>query len=31
MKGMKRQKDMTLEDELLRSIGSQYANGGVEK
>ena len=25
MKSMKRQKDMTLKDELLRSIGTQYA------
>ena len=27
MKSMKRQKDMTLKDELLRSIGAQYAPG----
>ena len=24
---MKRQKDMTLKDELLRSVGAQYATG----
>ena len=24
---MKRQKDVTLKDELLRSVGAQYANG----
>ena len=27
MNSMKRQKDMTLKDELLRSIGAQYATG----
>ena len=27
MKGMKRQKYMTLKDELLRSVGAQYATG----
>ena len=27
MKSMKRQKGMTLKDELLRSIGAQYATG----
>ena len=28
MNSMKRQKDMTLKDELLRSLGAQYATGG---
>ena len=27
MSSMKRQKDMTLKDELLRSVGTQYATG----
>ena len=27
MNGMKRQKDRTLKDKLLRSIGAQYATG----
>ena len=27
MKGMKRQKDTTLKDELPRSVGAQYATG----
>jgi len=27
MNSMKRQKDMTLKDELLRSVGAQYATG----
>ena len=27
MNGMKRQKDMTLKDELPRSVGTQYATG----
>ena len=27
MDGMKRQKDMTLKDELLRLVGAQYATG----
>ena len=27
MNSMKRQKDMTLKDELLRSVGDQYATG----
>ena len=27
MTNMKRQKEMTLKDELLRSIGAQYATG----
>ena len=27
MQSMKRQKDMTLKDELPRSIGAQYATG----
>ena len=27
MNSMKRQKDRTLKDELLRSIGAQYATG----
>ena len=30
MNSMKRQKDMTLKDELHRSVGAQYATG-VEK
>ena len=28
MKGMKRQKDKTLKDELPRLVGAQYATGG---
>ena len=28
MNSMKRQKDMTLKDELPRSVGAQYATGG---
>ena len=31
MNSMKRQKDRTLKDELHRSVGTQYATGGVEK
>ena len=27
MNSMKRQKDMTLKDELLKSVGAQYATG----
>ena len=27
MNGMKRQKDVTLRDELPRSVGAQYATG----
>ena len=27
MNSMKRQKDMTLKDELLRSVGAQYVTG----
>ena len=27
MNSMKRQNDMTLKDELLRSVGAQYATG----
>ena len=27
MNSMKRQKDMTLKDELFRSVGAQYATG----
>ena len=27
MKNMKRQKDRTVKDELLRSVGAQYATG----
>ena len=27
MKSMERQKDRTLKDELLRSVGAQYATG----
>ena len=27
MKSMKRQKDMTLKDELPKSVGAQYATG----
>ena len=27
MNSMKRQKDRTLKDELLRSVGAQYATG----
>ena len=27
MNSMKRQKDKTLQDELLRSVGAQYATG----
>ena len=29
MNSMKRQKDMTLKDELPRSIGAQYATGEI--
>ena len=29
MNSMKRQKDMTLKDELPRSVGAQYATGEV--
>ena len=28
MNSMKRQKDRTLKDELLKSVGAQYATGG---
>ena len=28
MNSMKKQKDMTLRDELPRSVGTQYATGG---
>ena len=28
MNSMKRQKDTTLKDKLLRSVGAQYATGG---
>ena len=31
MKSVKRQKDRTLKDGLPRSVGAQYATGGVEK
>ena len=31
MNSMKRQKDRTLKDEFHRSVGAQYATGGVEK
>ena len=31
MNSVKRQKDRTLEDELPRLIGAQYATGRVEK
>ena len=29
MNSMKRQKDRTLKDELLRSVGAQYATGDL--
>ena len=31
MNNMKRQKDMTLKDELLRSVGAQYATGKQQR
>ena len=31
MSSMKRQKDMTLKDELLRSVGAQYATGEEQR
>ena len=31
MNSMKRQKDMTLKDELLKSIGAQYATGDQQR
>ena len=31
MNSIKRQKDMTLEDELPRSVGAQYATGVVRR
>ena len=31
MNGMKRQKDMTLKDELPRSVGAQYATGDQQR
>ena len=31
MNSMKRQKDRTLKDELLRSIGAQYATGDQQR
>ena len=31
MKSVKRQKDRTLKDGLPRSVGAQYATGGMEK
>ena len=31
MNSMKRKKDMTLKDELLRSVGTQYASGEEQK
>ena len=31
MNSMKRQKDMTLKDELPRSVGAQYATGEEQK
>ena len=31
MKTMKRQKDRTLKDELLRSVGAQYATGETRR
>ena len=31
MKSMKRQKDRTLKNEFLRSVGAQYATGGQRR
>ena len=31
MNSMKRQKDMTLKDELPRSLGAQYATGEAQR
>ena len=31
MNSMKRQKDMTLKDELARSVGAQYATGEEQR
>ena len=31
MNSMKRQRDMTLKDELPRSVDAQYTTGGVER
>ena len=31
MNSMKRQKDMTLKDELSKSVGAQYATGEVQR
>ena len=31
MKSMERQKDRTLKDELLRSVGAQYATGEIRR
>ena len=31
MNSMKRQKDMTLKDELSKSVGVQYATGEVQR
>ena len=31
MNSVKRQKDMTLKDELLRSVGAQYATGKQQR
>ena len=31
MNSMKRQKDMTLKDELPRSVGAQYATGEEQR
>ena len=31
MKSMERQKDRTLKDELLRSVGAQYATGETRR
>ena len=31
MNSMKRQKDMTLKDELTRSLGAQYATGEEQR
>ena len=31
MNGVKRQKDMTLKDELLRSVGVQYVTGEEQR
>ena len=31
MNSMKRQKDMTLKDELQRSVGAQYATGEEQR